>query len=123
MARRGILAAIWCVESRWAPSGSAVGGDWVTLPDGRRHARALGPLQFHVAWTRACGMKDAERVDLYRSARCWLHHVNKLLPKAARKCGAERAFDVAEATVASGAWRWCGAQTGHVRKLLEWRSR
>lgn len=111
--RRGILAAVWCVESAWTPSAEPLYGD---------RGRALGPLQFHLPLWRMCGLHDDARIYLLGSARCWLYHVERLLPKAFALCGPKRAFDVAEAMVSAPArygWR-CDARSKHVRLLAAW---
>lgn len=119
--RRGILAAIWCVESRWTPSGTALVGD---------AGRAVGPFQFHIPVMLPClppGYAGHDpRPELEFSARCWLKRVADLTPRAEALCGKRRAFDVAEALVSAPgryAAKLCEAKTRHVKLLEVWQSR
>lgn len=117
--RRGILAAVWCIESRWTPAGTEPGrGD---------SGRAWGPMQMHPEHAVACGANpralntdDDPRLSLAFSGECWLKRVSALLPRAKQRCP-EAAWDVAEAMVSSPFYRWrCRARTSHVKLLEAW---
>lgn len=115
--RRGILAAVWCVESRWAPP------EPVQVGDG---GLAVGPMQIHPPHVARCspGHHDADpRTDLLWSARCWLTRVEQIMAKARYRCPGRQAWDVAEAMLSNPqlyAWK-CDARSAHVRLLDQWR--
>lgn len=119
--RRGILAAVWCVETAWAPV------EPVRVGDG---GNAIGPMQIHALHVPRCVAPDHDGSDprpgLLWSARCWLTRIAQILPKARVYCRSERqAWDVAEAMLSDPreyAWR-CDSRSLHVRLLEEWRLR
>ena len=120
--RRGILAAVWCVEWRWRPAGKPG-------PRGDR-GRAVGPMQLHAENAMRCGADhrlfntpDDPRLDLAFSGRCWLQRVGELMRKRALERCPGSAWDVAEAMVSSPFYRWrCSARTSHVELLERWQA-
>ncbi|MFO0745048.1 MAG: hypothetical protein U1F43_05135 [Myxococcota bacterium] len=107
---RGLLPAVWCIESAFRPA-ERLFGDM---------GAALGPAQFHEQLAAWC-MGDYRvrgkdwRGDFVFSARCWVAHVMRNLDRARARCGPDKAWQVAEAVVANPArygWR-CAASSEH----------
>lgn len=107
---RGLLPAVWCVESAFRPAERLYGD----------HGLALGPAQFHEQLAKWC-MGDYRvhgkdwRGDFVFSARCWVAHVARNVDRARSLCGPAKAWQVAEAAVANPArygWR-CNAASAH----------
>jgi len=109
---RGLLPAVWCIESAFRPAERLYGDV----------GRALGPAQFHEPHAKTC-MGDYRvrgkdwRADFVFSARCWITLVNRNLAKAAERCGSAKAWQVAEAVVSNVVrygWR-CDSRSSHWR--------
>ncbi len=116
---RGILGAVWCIESAMrveAARGGPVRGD---IRNGR--AMAHGPAQlwpWHRAW---CGLTDAGADDLFAALGCYWQRVSERHEKRASGCA--QSWRVAEALTANGpryAPQGCTAQSGHWRQRAAW---
>ena len=76
---RGMLLAAACLESGFNPRAK---GDWTS---DRRYARAIGILQLWPWWTRSDGY-HVHRTNHEESARAWMAHIIRQLPKVRRRC-------------------------------------
>ena len=116
---RGILGAVWCIESAMrieAAGGGLIRGDW---RDGL--AMAHGPVQMWPWMREWCGLTDDGVDDLWASMACYWRRVEDRLGKAG-EC--EQKWRVAEALTANGP-RYqtlgCKAESSHWRELERWR--
>jgi hypothetical protein len=110
--RPGLLAATWCIEASMRTTmkdGSPVLGDWRG-----RVAMARGPFQLWSEHRRACGLSDADALELEPSAWCYAARIARVLPRARQRCpGApERTAEAAVANIAKYRWS-CTAGSKH----------
>ena len=110
--RPGLLAATWCVEASMRTTmkdGSPVLGDWRG-----RVAMARGPFQLWPEHRRACGLSDADALELEPSARCYAARILSVTPRARQRCprSVERTAEAAVANVAKYRWS-CSAGSKH----------
>ena len=110
--RPGLLLGVFCIESglrTTATNGGLILGDY---KDGV--ARAWGPFQLWPTHRRDCGETGKSAHDLAWAARCWVTRVNRVMPKAAKRCS-ENTWMVAEAAVSNSVkYRWnCYAASAH----------
>ncbi len=118
---RGILGAIWCIESGMrtrASSGGPIRGD---VTDGQPHA--IGPLQGHAWLWQWCGLVPDAADDLFQAARCYWSRVSDRHAQLGAACG-KHGWRVAEALTANGRKylpMGCKAESGHWLELESWR--
>jgi hypothetical protein len=116
---RGLLLAVWCVESGMrveARAGGPIRGDWRGTV-----AMAHGPFQlwpWHRDW---CGLDDGEVDDLLDASWCYWRRVVDRRRERAMECS--DSWKVGEALAANGP-RYlsagCAAESGHWREWQAW---
>lgn len=114
---RGLLPAAWCIEASMrleAKRGGPILGDF---REGRGHI-SHGPFQMSQSMRDWCGGAPGSRHDLIWSARCWVAHIHRVLPKAEKHCR-RRTWVYAEALVANpNSYRGnCAASSKHYKLI------
>lgn len=115
--KRGILPAVWCIEASMQREGKKGGPILGDYREGRGHI-SHGPFQLSQSLRDWCGGNTGARQDLIWSARCWIAHVHRVLPKATTHCP-ERAWVYAEALVSNpNSYRGnCRASSKHYKLI------